>query len=212
MKRILLWILAIVLTLISLKSPQGLIFPMWILVYLYKENFKAVVDRFPLPIAFILSGLFFGLCTESFAILHNIHKPITERILLYQASITGDLLMAFFYYILFIVTWYILLRKIRFSKTAVFIVSGIFGIFSEQGGAVLYGIFANPFIGSLVAFLVMSVYGIFPLLAYTLTKERFIGGKKPHAKHYLIAAGAFFVFWAIYGNFVHKALLSFLLK
>lgn len=208
MKRTLLFILAILLVCFFIKSPQGLIFPMWILAYLYKDRLKTAADRLPLPLAFILSGMFFGLLTESFAILENINKPLTERILLHPDPLR-DLLMALFYYSLFITTWYLLLRKIRFSKTSVFIVSGIFGVLTEQGGAIVYGVVADPFLGTLMALLVMGVYGVFPLLAYMITKGRFIGGRKPHVKHYAIAALAFFLFWAIYGNFVHKALLAF---
>ncbi len=181
---------------------------MWILTYLYKEKLKLITDRFPLPLAFILSGIFFGLLTESFAILENINKPMTERILLHPDPL-HDLLMALFYYSLFIITWYLILRKIRFSKRSVFIMSGIFGVLSEQGGAIAYGVVADPFLGTLMALLVMSVYGVFPLLAYMITKGRFVGGKKPHIKHYAITAFAFFLFFAIYGNFVHKALLAF---
>lgn len=210
-RKILLWALALMLIIFSIKSPMGLVFPMWILAFLYKEKMRGIVARFPRSIAFVVLGLFFGLLTESFAILDNINKSPTERILL-SPDPFHDLFLAFFYYLFFSVTWYLLLRKIRFSKKAVFMVSGIFGILSEQGGAIAHGIIANPPSGSLLAFLVMSVYGIFPLCAYMITKERFIGGKRPHIKEYAIAGIAFFFFWAIYGNFIHKVLLSFLVS
>lgn len=211
MKRTLLCISAIALTIFFLKDPIGLIFPMWIVVYLSQKKIRTITDRLPLSLAFIFSGLFFGIVTEFFAILDNQNKPAAERILLHPDPLK-DIFMAFFYYGLFMLTWYLLLRKIRFSKKAVFLVSGVFGILSEQGGAIAQGIIASPVSGGAIAFLVMSVYGIFPLLAYTLTKERFIGGKRPHIKHYIIAGGAFFLFWGIYGNLVHKILLTFLEK
>jgi hypothetical protein len=206
-KRVLLWALAVALIIVSLESPQGLIFPMWIVVSLLREKLKKWSDALPLPAAFVVGGLCFGLLTETFAILDNLDLPPEERILLHPTP-GVDLLMGFFYYGLFILTWFLLLRKIPFSKKEVFILSGIFGILTEQGGSIVYGIIANPPLGTIMAFLVMSVYGVFPLLAYMLTEHRFPERNKKKPWHYLLPAFAFFLFWAIYGNVFHKILLA----
>ncbi len=206
MKRIFLWVLVVILILLSLDSPQGLIFPLGIVVYLFKDKFAVLLGKIPLPVAFMLSGLLFGLMTESFAILENLDAPPEQKILLHPNPAV-DLFMGAFYYGMFILAWFLLLRKYSFSKKAVFIISGIFGLFTEQQGAVLDGIVANPLLGLIMAFLIMSVYGLFPLLAYMLTEERFNDRQKPTVRHYVFAALALFLFWAIYGNFVHKWLL-----
>ena len=179
---------------------------MWIMVYLFQETLKKIFNQLPLPLAFLATGTIFGLLTEFFAVLNNLKLPPDKRILLHPNPAI-DLLMGLFYYFLFIVTWYLLLRKIKFSKTAVFIFSGLFGIIVEQNGAILFGIFSNPLLGSLMAILVACVYGIFPLLAYTLTEERFIERRKVEPQHYLLAAFAFFLFWAIYGNIFYKGFI-----
>tara|TARA_Y100000310_G_C20615042_1_gene780170 strand:- start:1139 stop:1384 length:246 start_codon:yes stop_codon:yes gene_type:complete len=71
-KRRLLIILAIVLFFVGLGSPQGMIFPMWILVYLSKDRLIKIADKFSLPIVFIGLGTIFGLLTELFAVIENL--------------------------------------------------------------------------------------------------------------------------------------------
>ena len=207
MRKILLWILFIILVLFSLNGPMGFIFPMWIMVYLFKDRLQRFLDRFPLWVAFISGGLAFGLLTEIFAILQNWNVPPGKRILLHPNPFI-DLVMGAFYYLLFIITWYLILGRIKFSKSAVFILSGVFGILTEQGGAIASGIIANPFLGTLTAFLVMSVYGIFPMLAVMLSETRFPERPQPKVWQYPLALFFLFVFWAVYGNIFYKALLS----
>lgn len=207
MRKFLLWVLLIAVILFSLDSPMGWVFPMWIAVYLFKDRFKHLLERWPAGVGFIASGLTFGLLTESFAILDNWNVPPDQKILLHPNPFI-DLLMGLFYYLLFIVTWYLILRKTNLSKSAIFILSGLFGLAVEQDGAILSGLLANPILGTLMAFLVMSVYGIFPMLAYALTEDRFPERANPRSWHYPLALLSLFVFWAVYGNVFHKALLA----
>lgn len=206
MKKAFLWVLCILLIIISVKGPQGFVFPMWILVYLFREKLRAFLDHFPRWIAFIGSGLLFGLLTEVFAIAQNWNAPANKKVLLHPDPLI-DLLFGLLYYGLFIITWYLLVRKVRFSGSQIFILSGIFGVISEQNGAIFFGSIANPIMGSLLAFLVMSVYGIFPLLAYLLTQHRFTESSPPKEWQYLLVCLSLFFFWALYGNFIYKPLL-----
>src|SRR5271157_2414680 len=65
MKRILLWVLRIFLTVVGIsKNPMLLIFPMWIFTYLNREPLRRMVRGMPLSASFIGSGLCFGLLTE----------------------------------------------------------------------------------------------------------------------------------------------------
>jgi hypothetical protein len=123
-----------------------------------------------------------------------------------------DLLMGVFYYSLFVITWYLILRKIGFSQSAVFIVSGLFGILTEQCGAIARGMWAQPIFGSLMAFMIMNVYGIFPMLAYMLTKDRFHERPRPKIWQYPLALFFLFVFWAVYGNLFHNVVIGLLPK
>lgn len=210
--KIFLWLLAILLAVVSFESPQGFIFTIGLVSYLLKDKIKPIFDRFSPRTAFILSGVFFGLLTEVFAILSNLNIAPEKRALLHPDPIP-DLLIGVINYTLFVAVWYLLIRKIDLPKKAVFFVSGIYGIFTEQfttlaGPVIFLGILANPITGSLMAILVMCVYGIFPTLAYMFTKERFGERSKPKWWSYLLALFCLFLFWAIYGNFIHPVLLA----
>ena len=83
MKKYLLWLLGVLLTLVGIsRNPMLLIFPMWIFTYLSREPLRRLVRGVPLSVSFIGFGLFFGLLTEVFAILNNRQLPPEQRILL----------------------------------------------------------------------------------------------------------------------------------
>src|SRR3989338_8353053 len=107
-------------------------------------------------------------------------KQITLTILgliLVLFGINDPMLLIFpmwiFYYLLLIFTWYILLRKIKYSKKEVFLITGLLGVFTEEGGQVFLRILSSPIEGFLYAIIIMFVYGLFPMLAYLLCEERF---------------------------------------
>jgi hypothetical protein len=114
-KKIFLIILGIILFIIGFESPQGMIFPMWILVYLFKDRLTKIVDKIWLPIAFIGLGTFFGLLTEFFAVIENIDIDYGQRVLMSQNPVT-DMLLAPAYYTLFIIFIYFLLKSMHFLK------------------------------------------------------------------------------------------------
>ena len=87
------------------------------------------------------------------------------------------------------------------------VASGLFGIATEQGGAIVKGMATDPVLGSLTAFLVSSVYGIFPAQAMGLTQNRWPPAPRPGFQAHAVAAFGFFVFWAFYGLVVHRGLL-----
>ncbi len=206
MKKIIISLLGFALTLLSFGNPMLFIFPMWVFVVLFKAPLTRLFAKFPRDWGFVIAGVTFGLLTELFAIINSLDIPPDERILLHPEPIP-DLIYGLFYYAFFILTWYWLLRRINFSKTEVFVLAGIFGIFTEEVGQVFIRIFTEPVTGFLYAIIVSFVYGIFPMLAYLLTKERFPEErKKSGIKAYLLVALALFVQYAIYGNFVYQNL------
>lgn len=200
-KKILLVIIGIFLMVIGLNSPMTLIFPMWIFVYLLKDKIKNLTKRIPLWISFIGLGVIFGLLTELFAIIQNFAKPAEQKILL-SANPINDMIFGFVYYFFVIFTWYLLLRRMKYSKKDVFLITGILGILTEETGQVFLRIFTDPVIGFLYAILVMFVYGVFPMLTYMLNENRFNNKKANVIKRYLFAFIAMFIQWAIYGLFV----------
>ncbi|MBT3338036.1 MAG: hypothetical protein HN855_08560 [Anaerolineae bacterium] len=206
MKTLLLTLLGIALTIISFENPMLFIFPMWIFVALFKAPLTRLFQRFPRNWGFVVAGVLFGMLTEIFAIINNLDVPPAERILLHPEPIP-DLIYGLLYYSFLIFTWYFLLRKINFSAKEIFILTGIFGIFVEETGQVFLRIFSQPVTGALYAIIVAFVYGIFPMLAYLLTKESFPAErKKGRMRYYLLVALALFVQYAIYGNFVYNTI------
>lgn len=202
----LLWFLGVLLTVVGISgNPMLLIFPMWIFTYLIREPLKRLLRNVPLSVSFIGFGVFFGLLTEIFAIFNNRSLPPEQRILLSPDPVL-DLVYGFFYYLLLIVTWYALIRGFRYSKKEVFLITGIYGVFTEEVGQVFVRIFTVPVVGLLYAVVVSFVYGIFPMLAYMVSEEK-LGAKKANViVRFLVAAPVLFVEWAVYGLFVLPAL------
>ncbi|MDQ5962911.1 MAG: hypothetical protein QG653_718 [Patescibacteria group bacterium] len=206
LKNTILTLLLVATLIVGVNSPMLFIASLVIVIYLGRPVFIKLTARLSYQKTFLLYGLLFGLLTEFFAILDNLHLLKEERILLHPEPVI-DLVFGIFYYGLFIVAWLLLLRRYDFSKKTIFISSGIFGILSEQGGAIVLGIIASPLLGTLLAFLVMSVYGVFPTLAYYLASAKFPERQKPNYPQYLLIPITFFIFWAVYGNIFHKLLL-----
>jgi hypothetical protein len=153
-------------------------------------------------------GIFFGLLTECFAILDNLKRIPNDRILI-DSDPMRDLFFGFFFYGFFIATWYLLLKRFRFSPKQVFIFSGAFGILTEQfnpavgGPTILLQVLFSPVVGIPMALLIACVYGIFPTSAYMLTESKF--GADRHALRFRSGAlsfGSLLLQWAIYGNFI----------
>lgn len=210
-KHISLFILGLLLTGYGLwASPMTLVFPMWIFAHLWRDKLRRLLAGIPLFLSFMGSGLFFGLLTECFAILQNINKPPSERILL-NPNPLADLTLALFYYSLLILTWYLLLRRISFPLWAVFVLTGILGIVTEQMGAIMVGIFVSPF-GILMAILIACVYGIFPMLTCVVNQPKFeaLGRRMPGPGHYVLGLAVLFLQWAIYGLVFHPFLSGIL--
>jgi hypothetical protein len=179
-----------------------LIFPMWIFTYLNREPLRRMVRGMPLSASFIGSGLCFGLLTEVFAIVNNLHLPPEQRILLSPVPVL-DLVYGIFYYLMLIVTWFALIKALTYSKSEVFVITGIYGLLTEEVGQVFLRIFTVPVIGLLYALIVSFVYGIFPMLAYMVSEEKIGSARRLNlVARFLIAGLALFVEWAVYGLFV----------
>ena len=163
-------------------------------------------QNIPFAASFIGSGLFFGQMTEVFAIFNNQSLPPEKRILLSPDPVL-DLFFGFFYYLLLVVTWYFLIRGFTYSKCEIFVITGIYGVFTEEVGQVLVRIFTVPVLGLLYAIIVSFVYGIFPMLAYMVSEGRLRTRKRATITvRFLIAAVALFAEWAFYGLIVLPAL------
>ena len=204
--RLLLWVLAVILAVVALKSPQGMIFPVGLIAYLERDRLRRWLTLLPFPLAYFVAGVGLGLLTESFAVLSNLQRPPGERILLHPNP-PVDLLFGLVYYSLFMTVWYGLLRRWCFSARKVFVLSGLFGIATEQAGAIMVGAVTAPLTGIPMALIIACIYGIFPGIACLLTSHRFPERPRPPWWAHMVALLCLFLFWAVYGNFIHKGLL-----
>ena len=130
-KKLLLIVLGIILIIFGLNEPMILIFPMWIFTYLSKERLTNLLEKLPLWLSFIGTGILFGLLTEIFAIIENLSKPIDQRILLSGDPLT-DIIYGFVYYLFVVLAWYLLLRKMRYSNKDVFFNRNIWHIYRRN--------------------------------------------------------------------------------
>lgn len=198
-------VLGLVLLVFGLSDPMLLIAPMWIFTYLARNRLRRALNRLPLWLAFIGGGVIFGLAIEIMAIFDNLSVAPQDRILI-DANPAFDLIFGFFYYAMLVGVWYLLLRKIRYAMPEVFILTGIFGIFTEEMGQILIGIFTLPITGLLYALIVAIIYGVFPMLALLLTQDRFAAAPLRAIKRWPLALLVIFVQWAVYGVLVLPAL------
>lgn len=199
MNRKLLGAIGVIGFLVSFGSPMLFILPLVIAVCLAKERIASLAERVSLGAAFILLGTVFGLLIELFAVVNNLHKPLSERVLMSPYPLT-DLFYGIFYYGLIVSVWYLLLKRYSFSKKEVFFITGIvLGVGTEQMGQVFLAAISSV-VGFLIACLVVIVYGTFPTLVYMVTEERFsLERKIPGLQAYILVIGCLIVQWAFFG-------------
>lgn len=206
MKRRVLWALTLALTAwgLAANDPMMLIFPLWLGVFLWQNPLRRLVSRFTGTSGFWVSGVFFGLLIEALAVWNNLDTPQEARVLL-DPDPLRDLWIGVFYYGFLMAVWWWLLTRVAFSGRQVFVISGLFGILTEEVGGVLLRIFTQPWIGVPYALLVAVVYGVFPYLAWLLAGDRF-PPNRPRAglKWGVAALLALLVEWAVFGNTVSR--------
>ncbi len=87
----------------------------------------------PGRLGFPVAVVFYGLAIEFLYILTNLDRPPEQCIHLHLDPLR-DLFMAAWYYAFVGASWWLLLRRIRFSLWHVFLLTGIYGIFVEESG------------------------------------------------------------------------------
>ncbi len=195
------------LLLLSADEPMSLVFVLGIACVLFHKPLLVLATKWQSSWYFVVFGIVFGMYTEVCALLGNMHKPLSERILLDPHPMM-DLVFGFFFYGLFVLSWYGILRQRAFSLWHVFLISGCIGILTEQfnpaagGPVILLGVFSNPLIGIPMALLIAGVYGIFPTIAYFFTKHTFGLRKQVSKTDMVFAIGVLLFQWAIFGNFL----------
>ncbi len=159
-------IAAIPVITIPLFGFTWLSFSIFMLIYYFKEKLQKGYTNIQINeyLKLMLFGLIFSYLTEIFAIIDNIPKPPSQRILLNPNPLL-DLYLAIGYYLPFISFWSFLAIKYDYTPWNVFVIGGSTGILMEQMGAIFLSM--NPF-AWLYVFL---VYGSFKSSAILLADD-----------------------------------------
>lgn len=206
--RVLLGGVALLFGVHGLTQPMAFVVPMAILALLMRRPLTAALAAIGPSLAFVGSGLAFGLATEGFAILGNTDRADQDKILMH-ARPGVDLFFGVFSYGLPMLAWLPLVKCYRFSLREVFLLTAAYGICAEQGGRIVLIALSSPWPGLPLAGIIGSIYGAFPTLAYMLTQQRFAPGR-PEAglRHHVLACFLLFLQWAVFGLVVLPALKS----
>lgn len=195
------------LLLLSGDEPMSLVFALGVAGALFRKSLLVWTAKWRSSWSFIILGIALGIYTEVCALLGNMERSETERILL-DIRPMMDLVFGFFFYGLLILVWYAYFRRRTFSLRQVFLISGLFGILTEQfnpavgGSVILIGVFTNPLSGIPAAFLIGCVYAIFPTLAYFLTRHTFQAQRQAEKRDVALVLLSLLFQWAIFGNII----------
>lgn len=192
-------LVALLFFLPGFRQPMAFVVPMTMLAVLLRKQIASALAVLPPRVAFVGSGLVFGLATEVFAILGNWDRSDQDKILMHARPGT-DLFFGVFSYGLVMLAWLPLVERLHFSLREVFVITAAYGIYAEQGGQILALAVLSPWLGIPLAAIVGAVYATFPTLAYLVSGRGFSPGRPPtRLRHDVLACLVLFLQWALFG-------------
>lgn len=168
--KIILLLLTIFLALLFYFEKQWfyLVIPLFSLVWMIIPESKEDIETTKkiTIVRYIFVALILNMSTEGLAILQNISLPSEDRILFHPDPLY-DLLLSILYYLPIAITVSRPLSKNHYTIRGVFIVSGIYGVMTENFFLVLLSL--NPFIWAVV----FVLYGSFFTIPYVILRPYF---------------------------------------
>jgi len=144
-----------------------IIFALFLLVYKTKEKISESLKGFKsLPLKFILIGYTATVIAETAYIFS---KPLHQNLLI-------DLILVAPWYLLWVILWYFVLKKYDFSTKEAFFLGGFHGFVIE--GLIAGSLIFNPLFALFALPLLSTIYGLFFIIPYLITKEEFKNQKK----------------------------------
>jgi hypothetical protein len=174
--RVWLGLLAVFLVIFGLYSTLYLVLALWVVVFLLRARLAALAAFLPGEYGFFAAALVFGLLTESFAVLTNMSRSPSERILLSPDPLRDPALSAICCSAV-AVTWLLLLRRFAYRGRDIFLISGVYGVLVEETGQAAVRVMTFSLLGPLYAGFVLVVYGVPPMLALMVAGGRFSDGR-----------------------------------
>lgn len=144
-----------------------------ILIYHKKVIIKLQSLKYPDILKFIILWYTTVLFEETFAALFN-HLKEGFHLSLFFERIGQFWLFNIFAFTGFYGAWYFLLKKYTYSYKEIFIISGLWGLFSEK---IIYALFANPIYFFFMSSMTIFVYGfmiILPMFSLKLTEKKIL--------------------------------------
>ena len=185
LKTILIILLAFLVLIVTAPGPIWF-FPLFLVVYLLREKISFLLKRFrSLPIKFFAIALLTGFFVELLAIINSLPLPPEQRALFHPDPLP-DLIFAFGYYAFIALGAFFILKRYDFSLRKFFSFAGIYGVLTEQLGAV----FAMVLSGNLLAGIyVFFSYGSFLALPYLVLEKDFaeLKRKKTRITSYILS-------------------------
>lgn len=184
-------------------EPMSLEFALWMFALAFTAPLQKFFSRFPPLRTFFLVGFFVGIFAEFCAVLGTMDVPVGEKVLLSQDPVM-DIFFGLFYYGLLMLVWVLLIRRYTYTGKEIFFLTGLLGIATEEVGGVFLNMFINPLAGVPYALIIFCVYGIFPYVAFLMTKGRIISSHHSAGKlkRYGMTILGLFIFIALYGNYI----------
>ncbi len=172
----------------SFSSPVLLPYPLFVLAFLRGWRLPQVGTP---AVRLLLSTAICASVLEIGAWLDNYIKNAPDPALLHPQLIP-DLITSIGIYAAWWLTWWLMLRRYRFTAQQVFITTGLYGVLIEQQGRIfLAGLGTFP-LGMVLWLFVAVAYGSTMALAFFLVRDSFTAPCDRWFK-YLLAVGALLI-------------------
>ena len=170
-----------------IEAPVLLPYPLFVGAYL--GGWRLPLKGMP-GVRLLLSTLVCTMLLEFGAWLGSYLNNETEPAL-FHPQLIPDLLSALGVYAAWWLTWWLALRRYRFTAPQVFVTTGLYGVLIEQQGQVfIAGLQAFP-LGILMWLFVALAYGSTMALAFFLVRDSFSAERDHWLKYPLAWAGLF---------------------
>lgn len=164
---------------VCINSPVLLPYPLFVLAYLL--NWRLPIKGSP-EFRLLISTLCCTFLLETSAWLDNFIRNNPDPPL-FHPQLIPDVLIGIGVYLAWWLTWWLVSRRYHFTIRQVFLVTGLYGIFLEQEGAVFLAGLATMPLGFVLWLFVAVAYGSTMALAFFLVRDSFTAERESRWKY-----------------------------
>ncbi len=156
---------------------EVIVFIVFGLVFIFRKNLSSFIKKLnPLSVKFVLIGYLSTVLAETAYIFS---KPLHRNLLI-------DLLLVTPWYVLWMISWYHVLKRYDFTVKQAFFLGGFHGFVVEaliSGGLIL-----SPHIAIIFLPLFTVIYSCFFIVPYLLTKDEFVQQERVSLKKKILVS------------------------